>query len=285
MPRCRKRFDAIFDREKQPDQPRAVVQQEELGRVAEEARPVDQPVQVDQERQRAMIQEPIAIPPQPSSSSHEDPTQVNTTLRRGIIPEDEDDTRPVRPRLDMSALISELCERDMPEVDSGKLGENSSSVFDTHAGLKLDGARVKAGRETEVKSMLAIGVYEEVSEELASGKRIWNSSWLDTQKKVGLVGSKLFVNKSEVKWKRDDVFAAAPLHAATRSISSRAASRGHGRCLGLWNVSVAFFHAPIEEEVFVRPPKKHEERQDHLETAESHVRHTYYKFTLAKAGA
>ena len=40
-----------------------------------------------------------------------------------------------------------------------------------------------------------------------------------------------------------------------RFILSRAASRGHGRCLGLWDESVAFFHATIEEEVFVRPPK------------------------------
>ena len=46
-----------------------------------------------------------------------------------------------------------------------------------------------------------------------------------------------------------------PPLAAMRFILSRAASRGHGRCLGLWDVSVAFFHATIEEEVFVRPPK------------------------------
>ena len=51
------------------------------------------------------------------------------------------------------------------------------------------------------------------------------------------------------------MFAATPPFAAMRSILSRAASRGHGRCLGLWDVSVVFFHATIEEEVFVRPPK------------------------------
>ena len=54
---------------------------------------------------------------------------------------------------------------------------------------------------------------------------------------------------------RDDVFAVTPPLAAMRFILSRAASRGHGRCLGLWDVSVAFFHATIDEEVFVRPPK------------------------------
>ena len=55
--------------------------------------------------------------------------------------------------------------------------------------------------------------------------------------------------------KREDVFAATPLFAAMRFILSRAASRGRVRCLGWWDVSVAFFHATIEEEVFVRPPK------------------------------
>ena len=47
-------------------QPRAVVHQEVLGRVAEEAIPADQ---------LAVIQEPIAIPPQPTSSSAEDPCE------------------------------------------------------------------------------------------------------------------------------------------------------------------------------------------------------------------
>ena len=79
---------------------------------------------------------------------------------------------------------------------------------------------------------------------------------------------------------REDVFAATPPLAAMSFILSRAASRGHGRCLVLWDVSVAFFHATIEEEVFVRPPKKM--RKDNLKT---HVRDTGCKFTLAEVGA
>ena len=47
----------------------------------------------------------------------------------------------------MSALISELCERDVPEIDWEKLGETSSSVFDINIG------QVKAGSETAVKCM------------------------------------------------------------------------------------------------------------------------------------
>ena len=90
------------------------------------------------------------------------------------------------PRLDMSALISELCERDVPQIDWEKLGEDSHSAVDIYTGLKLDAAHVKAGRETEAKRMLEFGVYEEVSEELTRGKKVWNRSWLDSQKKVGL---------------------------------------------------------------------------------------------------
>ena len=63
------------------------------------------------------------------------------------------------------------------------------------------------------------------------------------------------VNQVRGACKREDVLAATPPLAAMRFILSRAVSRGHGRCLGLWDVSVAFFHAATEEEVFVRPPK------------------------------
>ena len=151
VPGCRKRSEGIFDREKLPGQPREVVQQG------------DQRVQMEQEPQRhAPIPEPSA---QPSSSSHEEPMQVSTTLRRARIPEDESDTRTVRPRLDMSA-------RDVPEIDWDKLVVDNSSVCDTYTGLMLDEEQVKAGRETEVKRMLEFEVNEEVSEARESGTEL-----------------------------------------------------------------------------------------------------------------
>ena len=60
---------------------------------------------------------------------------------------------------------------------------------------------------------------------------------------------------SQSSQKREDVLAGTPPLAAMRFVLSRAASRGHGRCIGLWDVSAAFFYATTEEEVFVRPPK------------------------------
>ena len=181
----------------------------------------------------------LAIPQQPSSSSHVDPMQVNTTPRRARISEDEDDTRTVRPRLEMSALISDLCERDVPEIDWEMLGENNSSVFDIHTGLKLDEAHVKAFFETEVKRVLEFEVYEEVSEKAARGKRIWNSTWMDSQEKLGLHANAKMCLRHTTPC--SDAF-----HFVACCVS---------RSWPLWDVSVAFFHAAIEEEVFVRPPK------------------------------
>ena len=142
----------------------------------------DQRVQMEQEpqQQHASVPEPSA---QPSSSSYEEPMQVSTTPHRARNPDDESEMRTVRPRLDMSALINELCERDVPEVDWEKLAMDNSSVYDTYTGLKLDEAQVRAGRETEVKRMLEFEVCEEVIEPQACGKRIWNSAWCWTHRK------------------------------------------------------------------------------------------------------
>ena len=92
---------------------------------------------------------------------------------------------------------------------------------------------MKAGRETEVRRTSEFEEYEEVSEELARGKRIWNSAWLDSLKKVGLARSRLVVNQVRGACKREDVFAATPPLAAMRFILSRGAISAIGaiRCI------------------------------------------------------
>ena len=135
-------FEDIFEREKQLGQSRDVVQQAETSRADEEIRPDEQHVPMEQEphqSQHASVPGSSAIPPQPSSSSREEPMQVNTTPRRARIPEeDDDDMRIVRPRLEMSALISELCERDVLGIDWEKVAADNDSVYDIYTGLKLD---------------------------------------------------------------------------------------------------------------------------------------------------
>ena len=83
-------------------------------------------------------------------------------------------------------------------------------MFDNYSGSRLHEAQVKAEGETEVKRMFEFEVYEEVSEELARGKSIWHSAWQDSQKKPGLVRSRLVVNQVRGPRKREDVFAATP---------------------------------------------------------------------------
>ena len=82
-------------------------------------------------------------------------------------------------------------------IDWVKLAMDNSSLYDIHSGLKLDDEHLRAGRETEVKRMLEFEVYEEVNEQQARGKRIWNSAWLDSQKRPGLVRSRLVVKSSK----------------------------------------------------------------------------------------
>ena len=119
--------------------------------------------------QHASILEHNVTAQQSLSTSHKNSMQVNTPPRRARMPEDVVAT--VRPRLGMCTMISVLSKRDVAEIDWEKL--------------------VKAGRESEVKRMLEFELYEEVSEELTSGKRIWNSAWLDSQEKSGVARSAL----------------------------------------------------------------------------------------------
>ena len=138
-------------------------------------------------------------------------------------------------------------------------------MCDIYTGLRLDEAHVKAGRETEVKRMLEFEVYEEVTRpgEVETGGTI----------------------KSEVH--ASAATCLRPHHQFQQCVLflSRAASRGHGRCLGLWDVSVAFFHAAIEKEVFVRPPKNMRKDKTIWKLLKSHLWHTSCKFTLAKSVA
>ena len=62
-------------------------------------------------------------------------------------------------------------------------------------------------RESEVKRKLEFELYEKVSEELKSGKRIWNSAWLDSQEKSGVARSTLAENQISGACQCDDVFA------------------------------------------------------------------------------
>ena len=140
--------------------------------------------------QHASTLEHRAIAQQSFSTSHENSMQVNSSLRRARMP--EDDVAAVRPRLGMCTIFSVLCKRDVAEIDWEKL--------------------VKADRESEVKRILELELYE-VSEELASGKRIWKSALLDSQEKSGVARSALAEDQTSGACQCDDVFAGEPKNA------------------------------------------------------------------------
>ena len=87
--------------------------------------------------------------------------------------------------------------------------------------------RVIIGEETEMKRMWELAVWEEVSEELANGKSIWNSTWFDSRG-PGLVRSRVGENRVGGACNRENVFAGTPPPSAMHLVLYQSTSRGHG---------------------------------------------------------
>ena len=138
--------------------PREEVLQDGPVHAAEQVVSGDQRVQMEREpqQQHASVPEPSA---QPSSSRYEEPMQVSTTPRRARNPDDENETRTVRPRLEMSALIKWVV---WARCSWNWLGDacygQQLGVWHLHW-TETGEEQVRAGRETEVKRMLEFEVY------------------------------------------------------------------------------------------------------------------------------
>ena len=96
--------------------------------------------------------------------------------------------------------------------------------------------------------MLEFDVYEEVSEARAARRSVWKSSWLHSLESANSCRSRLVVN--QVRW----MFLLRHHH--WQPWSSSYIEQHHERVdvLELWIVSVAFFHAAMEEDVSARTP-------------------------------
>ena len=92
--------------------------------------------------------------------------------------------------------------------------------------------------------------YAQGYEEMVRGKKSQNSAWLDTQKRPALVRSRLVIKQDRRASKRKDVCTGTPPFEVMSIVLPRT-SRGHGRCIGLSNVSVVFFHGENEAELLV----------------------------------
>ena len=85
--------------------------------------------------------------------------------------------------------------------------------------------RVKIGEETEMKRRWKHAVCEEVSEELARGKTIWNSTWLDSRR-PGLVRSRLGENRIGGACKCENIL---PRNDGGRCVSSTVQEHSRGQ--------------------------------------------------------
>ena len=90
----------------------------------------------------------------------------------------------------------------------------------------------------------------QVCKEMLRDKKSWKSAWLDTQKRLVLVRSRLVVKQVRRASKRKDVCTGTPPLGVMGVVLPRT-SRGHGSCIGLSNVSVVFFRGDNEAELLV----------------------------------
>ena len=124
-------------------------------------------------------------------------------------------------------------------------------AYDARTWEVLDPDKVRLGRAKELAMMKEFDVYEEVNMSEISGKVI-KCKWVETNKGAD-VRSRLVA--TEVAYEgREDTFAGTPPLMIVKAVLSLAASKGRNRLVGLHDVSVAFFHAEADENLFVKPP-------------------------------
>lgn len=146
--------------------------------------------------------------------------------------------------------VSKLSETDLY---AGKV------YYGAKSGRKLDNAKLKLGRETEMGQVENFKAVKVVPISQAKGKKHVRMKWLDDYKTLEsgeeIIRSRLVCQ--EVAYTiRYDVFAAALEIKSVRIIISVCASKPNAqdRQLARYDMSVAFFHATMDEEVYCSPP-------------------------------
>ena len=112
-------------------------------------------------------------------------------------------------------------------------------------------------------------MYERVLRGNVRGKRV-RAQWLqdDRYHDDGEMFVRARLVAMEVAWEaRSDCFAGAPSLPCVRLVFSFAAALVRGtkrRLVALYDVSVAFYHALLDEEIWVEPPKSENEDPDYV---------------------
>ena len=136
-------------------------------------------------------------------------------------------------------LASRADEENRPDEQHVKMEQESSQ------------SKHVSGPESNATTPQSVSLsYDQVYKEMLRGKKSRNSAWLDTQKRLVLVRSRLVVKQVRRASKRKDVCTGTQPLEVTSVVLPRT-SRGHGSSIGLSNVSVVFFHGENEAELLV----------------------------------
>ena len=144
-----------------------------------------------------------------------------------------------------------------PDGWQPELLEKGAIAFGHKSGQPLPEHAVREARGHEIGLMAYHGMYNVVARGAARGKLV-RANWLDDWGRNGM-RSRLVAH--QFNWaQRDDETQNTPPLVAARLLVSKASSFGHkvgaeARCLAGWDCSVAFHHAPLDEDIVVVPPK------------------------------
>ena len=140
-----------------------------------------------------------------------------------------------------------------------------SGIYGELSGELLDPKEVKKGRDIERDKLITHKVYKEITEEQArkfhpNAKRIrsrWVEDWKGEQPNR-IVRCRLVAQEVNTHHRAtEETYAGTPPLVATRLLLSRAATQNPGEYpneVTVYDISVAFLHADMDEEIIVTPP-------------------------------
>ena len=184
----------------------------------------------------------------------------------GMLLFDENDTSDWQDTVWEAQLTDVLDEHDRQEIlmdqrtqsDTDVPGvwrcqiEPKSNLYGDKTGKLLDPEKVIKGRLTELKHM-------NDHQEIPKGTKVETSRWLDDLKprdgEENSVRSRIVVQQHNVDKRLDVHQGTTPLKVLRMLLALATSKESHRRKVcGIWDVSVAFFHSPMDEFTVVRPP-------------------------------
>ena len=147
----------------------------------------------------------------------------------------------------ISEEVKEYEEEQAMDVDSEMTLVPERRVNDRKTGIKIPREKVLAGRKAEMEEMMNHHLFDEVPEGDAVGNKLIRAKLQARQRLVAM-------EIAAFEGKRDDKHAMTPPLKVAQMLVSRAetGSKARRRVWGIHDIRVAFFHAPVEDERYVR---------------------------------